>query len=276
MYVNTNTLKISTIHFFVFTQLVMLFGCTKISNRVSGFNLYSTSEEIQMGRSYAYQLEQQIKLYKDVIISQYVNELGQKLVNASERNNIPYVFKVVNDPQINAFAIPGGFCYVNIGLIRFAESEAELASVISHEIGHVVGKHGTKKISKSRVINLIGAIILGPNPDTGAQLMTQLASEGLLLNYGRGAELEADGFGIEQMHRAGINPSGAVEFFQKLAQKEKNDPSNLELLMSTHPSTSDRIHNAKQIIRDLPPRQYKSLNQKKFNQIKNRIKIKEE
>ena len=109
---------------------------------------------MQIGYNYSMQIEKQLTLNDNDVINEYINDLGQRMVKVSNRSNIPFTFKVVNDPNINAFAIPGGFCYVNTGLIRFADNEAELASVIGHEIGHVVGEHSMKRMSKARVIIL--------------------------------------------------------------------------------------------------------------------------
>lgn len=262
-------------HIFIFLQIIALTGCTSIRNNISDYNVYTVQDELQIGSNYSKMIEEQINLYDDPIVNAYINGIGQKLVSSLHSREIQYVFKVVDDPQINAFAIPGGYCYVNIGLINFAETEEELASVISHEIGHVVGRHGTEKMSKIGTFELLISIFLGPNPSAGSQLITQLASEGLILNYGRKAELEADKLGIEQMHRSGINPNGAVVFFKKLQAKEKSDPSKLQTLMSTHPKTKDRIINAERIIKSLPAKSYISIDSNdisKINQIKNYIK----
>ena len=237
--------------------------------------MYTVQDELQIGYNYSKMVEQQINLYDDPFVNAYINGIGQRLVSSLHSKEISYVFKVVDDPQINAFAIPGGYCYVNIGLINFAETEEELASVISHEIGHVVGRHGTEKMSKIGTFDLLISIFLGPNPSASSQLLTQLASEGLILNYGRRAELEADKLGIEQMYRSGINPDGAVVFFKRLQSKEKSDPTKLQSLMSTHPKTKDRIINAEKIIKSLPAKSNISIDPSdisKINQIKNYIK----
>ena len=161
------------------------------------------------------------------IVEKYINDLGQRLVRFSKRRNISYRFKVVNDPSINAFAIPGGYCYVNLGLIQLAETESELAGVMAHEIGHVVGKHGMEQVSKQTGLGFIAQIFLGPNSSFSEQMIASMISNGLLLKYGRGAELEADRLAIEEMHAAGIDPVGVINFFEKLAVKEKESNVNV-------------------------------------------------
>ena len=164
--------------------------------------MYSTREELELGYRYSIQLEKQLNINNDPVLNQYINSLGQRLVKSSNRNDIPYTFKVVNDKSINAFAIPGGYCYINLGLIDLAESEAELASVISHEIAHVVGEHGMENMTKQQIIGFAGAMILGAKPTFTEEIISSIIQRGVLTNFSRGAELEADRLGILQMHMA--------------------------------------------------------------------------
>ena len=247
--------------------LTSIFYFTSCS-QLTSINMYSTDEEIQLGNRYSFQIENQLKFIKDPFINEYVNELGQRLVSVSKRKNIKYRFKVVDDPAVNAFAIPGGYCYVNIGLIEFADTESELASVISHEIGHVVGKHGMENMTKQNIIGLAGALALGAKPSFGEELMSSLIQQGILTNYGRAAELEADRFGIQQMHDAGINPNGSKQFFEKLILEEKEGSSRMQSLLSTHPPTAIRIKQASKIIENLPEKDYDPLTAKNFKILK--------
>tara|TARA_B100001250_G_scaffold397744_1_gene405169 strand:- start:83 stop:883 length:801 start_codon:yes stop_codon:yes gene_type:complete len=255
----------------VFFILLVQMGCTQIGNAFGNINFYSDDEERSIGSQYAYQIEQEINLYNDKVIERYINDLGQRLVKYSKRSNIPYRFKVVNDPAINAFAIPGGYCYVNLGLIQLADTESELAGVIAHEVGHVVGKHGMEQMSKQTGLGFISQIFLGPNTGFTEQIIANMISNGLLLKYGRGAELEADKLAIEEMHAAGINPVGVINFFEKLAEKEKVNNSDVARLMSTHPPTNDRIKYAKKHIKNLPNKKYDSMRSIEFDRIKNRL-----
>ena len=258
--------------------MILLFyftGCSQLTS----INMYSTSEEINLGNRYAFQIEKQLQLIYDPFINDYINNLGQRLVRVSKRNNIKYTFKVVNDPAINAFAIPGGHCYVNLGLIDFAETESELASVIGHEIGHVVAAHSVKRMSKSRVINqalfigeVLGMIFIGQRTTENALAVADLASTGVLLKYSRNDELEADRLGIQQMYDAGIDPKGSQQFFKKIASKDARRNSGINQFLSTHPATEDRIDQAANLVKKLPVKKYKSISKERFNKIKEIVK----
>ena len=256
---------------FLFAISIFQTNCSQIS----AFNLYSTEEEMQIGYNYSMQIEKQLTLNDNDVINEYINDLGQRMVKVSNRSNIPFTFKVVNDPNINAFAIPGGFCYVNTGLIRFADNEAELASVIGHEIGHVVGEHSMKRMSKARVINgalnvgsILGSIFIGSETTENALLVAELASTGILLNYSRSDELEADRLGIQQMHDARINPIGSQQFFEKLSKKDNRQSSGIEQLLSTHPATNDRVKQAAKLIKKLPVKTYSPILNNRFEAVK--------
>ena len=249
---------------FLFITMFYFTGCSQLTS----INMYSTDEEIRLGNRYSFQIEKQLKLINDPFINEYINELGQRLVSVSKRKNIKYTFKVVNDPAVNAFAIPGGYCYVNIGLIQFADTESELASVIGHEIGHVVGEHGMENMTKQNIIGIAGAIVLGSSPSFGEEFMARLIQRGILTNYGRAAELEADKFGIQQMHDAGIDPNGSKQFFEKMALEQKEGSNRMQSILSTHPLTSIRIKQASKIIKSLQEKEYDSLTSKNFEVLK--------
>tara|TARA_B100001287_G_scaffold261577_1_gene250738 strand:- start:306 stop:1136 length:831 start_codon:yes stop_codon:yes gene_type:complete len=263
--------------FIVFAILLILFqtNCSQINQNISSFNLYSVEEEMQLGYKISKQYDQQLNLNTNPEIVDYINDIGQRLVKVSKRNTIPFVFKVVNDPTVNAFALPGGYCYINTGLILFAESEAELASVIGHEIAHVVGEHSMKRLSKTRAINgalqigsILGSVFIGQRTTENALMIADLASTGVLLNYSRGDELEADRLGIQQMHDAGLNPIGSQTFFQKLSKKDGAKTSGF---FSTHPATEDRFKQSKRLIGKLPNKNYDPLTNQRFEKIKNKL-----
>ena len=260
--------------FTVFAMLLVLFqtNCSQINQNITSFNLYSVEEEMQLGYKISKQYDQQLNLNTNPEIVDYINDIGQRLVSVSKRNTIPFVFKVVDDPTVNAFALPGGFCYVNTGLILFADSEAELASVIGHEIGHVVGEHSMKRLSKTRALNgvlqvgnIVGLILFGQETTENALLIADLASTGVLLNYSRSDELEADRLGLQQMHDAGLNPIGSQSFFKKLSKKDGGGSAGF---FSTPPATDDRFKQAKRLIDNLPKKDYEPIKNSKFERIK--------
>ena len=251
---------------------LLLTNCSQINQNITSFNLYSTEEEIQFGYKISKQYDQQLTLNTNPEIVNYINDIGQKLVKVSKRNSVPFVFKVVDDPSVNAFALPGGFCYINTGLILFADTESELASVIGHEIAHVVGEHSMKRLSKTRAINgvlqigsILGSIFIGQETTENALMIADLASTGVLLNYSRGDELEADRLGLQQMHDAGLNPIGSQSFFQKLSKKNGGNSAGF---FSTHPATDDRFEQARRLINNLPKKNYEPLTNSRFEKVK--------
>ena len=259
---------------FILTMLAMFLFQTNCS-QVGQYNTFSTDEEILIGQRYSSQIEKDLSINQNTEINRYINEIGQKLVAVSKRNNIQFTFKVVNDNAVNAFALPGGFCYVNTGLILFSDNESQLSSVISHEIGHVVAAHSAKRISKSRLINqvlalgeILGMIFIGQSTTENALIVADIASTGALLKYSRNDELEADRLAIQQMHDAGINPKGSQQFFKKISSKDTNNSTALDQIMSTHPATEDRIKQAAKIIEKLPNKNYATITNKRLNKIK--------
>ena len=236
--------------------LFFITSCSQIGSQFSGINMYSTREELELGYRYSIQLEKQLNINNDPVLNQYINSLGQRLVKSSNRKDIPYTFKVVNDKSINAFAIPGGYCYINLGLIDLAESEAELASVISHEIAHVVGEHGMENMTKQQIIGFAGAMILGAKPTFTEEIISSIIQRGVLTNFSRGAELEADRLGILQMHMAGFDPIGFESFLKKMRDQEEGESGRFSNMLSTHPPTALRIEKSYDTRISLPKKNY--------------------
>jgi len=169
--------------------------------------LISEEQEIAMGREADQQVQQQLGLYPDQELQAYVNRVGQKLAAASERPNLPWTFRVVDDPVVNAFALPGGHIYVTRGLLTHLTSEAELASVIGHEIGHVTGRHSVEQMSKAQLaqIGLIAGMIVKPELARYGDLATQ-GLQLLFLKYSRDDERQADGLGLRYMYQQNYDP----------------------------------------------------------------------
>lgn len=227
-----------------------------------GWNLFSPDQDIKMGKEYAQQLEGQVQVVNNPALHAYVNRIGQRLVNAIEGQKFPFTFKVVNDPSINAFALPGGPMYVHTGLIAAADNEAQIAGVLGHEMGHVMLRHGTNQASKANLIQ-IPAMIAGGLFDRGgmmgalAQAGIGLGANSVLLKFSRTAENDADLFGARLVHRAGYNPVELARFFEKL-EAESGKGSNMSQFFSDHPNPGNRIANIQNDMKFYDRKSYES------------------
>ena len=201
----------------------------------------SPQQEVEIGRQINDQLiSQRLRILQNPEINQYVNQIGQRLATQSGRSNIPYTFQVVNDRGVNAFATMGGFVYINRGLLQLADNEAELASVMAHEIGHIVGRHAVEQMRKTAIASgLVGAAGLDRN--TAANIGVELAFR---RPNSRRDEFEADSLGLEMLRRSGYAQSAMVSFMNKLLQSGGSVPT----FLSTHPATGDRITRLQQLI----------------------------
>ncbi|MBD3308167.1 M48 family metalloprotease [candidate division KSB3 bacterium] len=242
--------------------ILVISGCAyqlgDLENPGRGFNLVSEGAEIEMGMEAANEIESEIRIIRNPEIQQYITNLGQYLVQYSRRPNLRYAFKVVDTDEINAFALPGGFIYINRGLIVEADSEAELAGVIAHEIGHVVARHGAKRMSQIIALQL-GLSVFESLSDQDRRtqitaLVAQALATGFLLKNSRDNERQADDLGTETLYRAGYDPIALARFFDKLSQQYS--PSSIEVFLSTHPSPGERVGNVQALIATFPPRPY--------------------
>src|SRR5437762_7296798 len=236
-------------------------------------NFISLEKEIAMGRQLSAEIERQVKLIDDPTITEYVNRVGQNLVRNSDAK-VPFTIKVVESDEINAFALPGGFFYVNSGLILAADDESELAGVMAHEIAHVAARHGTEQASKAELINFasIPLIFMG---GVGGFALRQAA--GFLipmqfLQFSRKDEAEADYLGLQYLYRTGYDPGAAVSFFEKLQAKESARPGSVSKMFSTHPPTGDRIEMTKKNIElILPDKDQFVVTTSEFNKVKTQL-----
>ena len=205
-----------------------------------GMNLYSLEREIALGKQAAQEVEKTSKMINDPVVTEYVNRVGQNLVRNSDAK-VPFTIKVIDSDEINAFALPGGFFYVNSGLILRADEEAELAGVMAHEIAHVAARHGTKSATKGQLMQLatIPLILLGPGGWAGYGLYEglNLAIPIGYLKFSRDAEREADFLGLQYMYKAGYDPNAFVSFFEKIEAEERHHPGSIPKVFSTHPPT---------------------------------------
>lgn len=215
-----------------------------------GWNLFSKEQDIQMGREFAKQVEQQFHIVNDKELTDYINRIGTRLVERGELERYPFFFKVVQEDSINAFALPGGPMYVHTGLIKAADNEAQLAGVLAHELSHVVLRHGTNQATKAnatQLIAMLGGALLGSGSLTGqlAQMGIGLGANSVLLKFSRGAESDADLLGSHAMAKAGYNPIEMARFFEKL-QAETGKRSGIAEFFSSHPNPGNRVKNVEE------------------------------
>jgi len=247
-------------------------GNRKIGGRGIG-NWYSLEREIAMGKQYAQEVESSVKLVQDPVVNEYVNRIGQNLVRNSDAK-VPFTIKVVDSDEVNAFALPGGFFYVNSGLILAADDEAELAGVMAHEIAHVAARHATRQMTRGQLANLgsIPLIFMGGWAGYAIRSAAGFALPMTFLTFSRGFEAEADYLGLEYMYKTGYDPQAFVSFFEKLQAKEKKKPGSLAKAFSTHPQTPDRIGKSQEeIAKVLPAKDTYVINTSEFDQVKSRL-----
>jgi predicted Zn-dependent protease len=248
-----------------------------IGNRKVGHgpDMYSMEHEIALGKQLAQEVDRVSKFITDPVVTEYVNRVGQNLVRNSDAQ-VPFTIKVIDSDTVNAFALPGGFFYVNSGLILRADEESELAGVMAHEIAHVCARHGTRNATKGTIMQMatIPLILLGPGGWAGYGLY-----EGLnflipvtYLKFSRDAEREADYLGLQYMYKAGYDPNAFVQFFEKVEADEKKHPGTIPKLFSTHPPTPDRIEaSQKAIATILPSREEYIVTTSEFDVVKRRL-----
>ena len=247
-------------------------GLASCAAVLSDVNLFNDKDEIELGNRFSKEIEKELRLYRrDPVVIEYITTLGQRLARHSNRKNIVYHFKVVDAEEVNAFALPGGYIYVNLGLIRAAQNESELAGVIGHEIGHVVGSHGAKQLTKQLGFAALEQLILGKDPNRLEKLVSTIAANGTLMKYSRDAERESDAFAVQQMYDAGIDPEGIATFFETLRKLQKRQPGQLEQFFSTHPPTNERIQNVRSQIDRRPRKPNLRKDSLRFQQVKRRL-----
>jgi len=247
----------------------------EIGNRdvAKGPNFYSLEKEIALGKQLAQEVERQAKVIDDPIVAEYVNRVGQNIVRNSDCK-VPFTIKVVEDESVNAFALPGGFFFVNTGLMLRAENEAELAGVMAHETAHVCARHGTRQATKAELANYmsIPLIFMGGWAGYGIRQAAGFLVPMSLLKFSRSYESEADMLGLQYMYKTGYDPGSFVDFFEKIQALEKKKKGSVAELFSSHPMTDDRIQNAqKNIQENLEARPEYVVNTSEFNEVKTRL-----
>jgi predicted Zn-dependent protease len=238
-----------------------------------GVNFYSIEKEIALGKGLAQEVERSAKVVDDPVIAEYVNRIGQNLVRNSDAK-VPFTIKVLDGEEVNAFALPGGFFFVYTGLIMKAESEAELAGVMAHEIAHVAARHGTRQATRGQLVNIgtIPLIFMGGWTGYAIRQGAGLAIPLGFLSFSRGFESEADLLGLQYLYKTGYDPTAFVDFFEKIQSLEKKKPGTISKVFSTHPLTDDRIKNSQKNIQEiLAAKPEYVVTTSEFNDVKTRL-----
>jgi predicted Zn-dependent protease len=249
---------------------VNLIGRRKVG---AGINFYSLQKERALGHQLAEQVESQSRMISDPVIADYVNRVGQMIVRHSDAK-FPFTIKVIDDSEVNAFALPGGFFYVDSGLILAADSESELAGVMAHEIAHVAARHATRNATRAQIFNLVSIplVFVGGPVGYAVREVAGLAVPMSFLKFSRDAEREADLLGLQYDYAAGYDPQAFVRFFEKLKAGEKQHQGRIAKAFSTHPMTAERIRRAqREIAIMLPPQPEYVEDTSEFQEMKLRL-----
>ncbi len=251
-------------------------GKRKINNgtdKLFGWLGGSQEKEIALGRQLAAQVEQQAKLVEDPMITEYINRVGQNVVLHSDAK-VPFTIKVIDSDEVNAFALPGGFFFVNKGLILAADNEAELAGVMAHEIAHVAARHAMENQGKGTLINygalagiIFGGPILSPILQNGGGILAGLAG----LKFTRGAENEADSLGVQYLYASGYDPLAMSTMFEKLASTKKKKAGSIQKLFSTHPQSLDRRDASLALVSRFPDKDEYVISTSEFQRVKSHL-----
>jgi predicted Zn-dependent protease len=233
-------------------------------------NWYSLEREIKIGQEYSNEVEDLTKPFRDPFIIEYVNRVGQNLVRNSDAK-VPFTIKVIDSEEVNAFALPGGYLYVNTGLLKATEDEAELAGIMAHEIAHVAARHATRQMTRSQIFDLAslpliafgGGVVIAARETVGS-----LAT----MKFCRSYEAEADYLGVEYLYKAGYDPRALIAFFERVKLDANQTPGAVSRAFSTHPETGDRIKKIQQeIAHILPPRPAYIVSTSDFDEVRSRL-----
>lgn len=246
-------------------------GDRKVARR----SLTSVEKEIAIGKQYANEIDQQARQVKDPMVVEFVNRLAQNIGRNSDLT-IPLTVKVLDDPSLNAFALPGGFLYVNSGLVMAADEESQVAGVVAHEIAHVAARHWASQQTKSTLLQLaMIPLIFTPMSYPvymGAMQGLQIGIPIAFLKFSRGAETEADLLGLQYMYKAGYDPTAYVTFFSKVIEQERRSPGSMSVVFASHPPTPERILRAEENIKQiLPQREQYLVSTSEFEDVKARL-----
>jgi predicted Zn-dependent protease len=240
------------------------------TDKVFGWFGGSKEKEMAIGRQLAAEVEQQAKMVDDPVITEYINRVGQNIVLHSDAK-VPFTIKVIDSDEVNAFALPGGFFFVNRGLILAADNEAELAGVMAHEIGHVAARHAMENQGKGALLQygmLAGMIFGGGIASSVLQNTAGITQALAFFKFSRGAEEEADKLGVQYLYAAGYDPTAMSTMFEKLASQNKKKPGTLSKLFSSHPQSIDRRDTSLQLVARFPEKEEYVISTSEFQRVK--------
>ncbi len=250
-----------------------MIGKRNINGGIIGKMSGSLEKEVRLGREAAAEVDRQAKFVDDPIITEYVNRVGQNIVLHSD-SKVPFTIKVIDSDEVNAFALPGGFFYVNKGLLLAADNEAELAGVMAHEIAHVAARHAVENQTKASLLEyaaIAGSIFLGGIPGMIYQNTAGIGLLGIFMKFSRGAEEEADKLGVQYMYAAGYDPGAMATMFEKLEAKNKKKPGFIARAFATHPAPPDRRASAQALAARFPEHEEYVISSSEFQRVKNRL-----
>ena len=244
-----------------------LAGCAS-----SGGSSVSIDQEWQVGQQMADQVAQQVRFVNDPVANSYVRAVGERIHAQTPMAQLPFRFYIVDDPNINAFSVPGGHVYVNRGLVTSANKANELASVLAHEISHNVARHVVKQIERQQQISAVGSILLGQSPGALQQIAAEIIAGGAMARFSRADEKEADELGLRFMTSAGYNPQGMVDMFNILMAQEKSQPGKVARFFMDHPLTQDRINDIQGRIGGMASSSGIITDEPEFHEVKDRLR----
>jgi predicted Zn-dependent protease len=250
-----------------------MIGKRKLNSGLISKMSMSVEKEVALGRQLAAEVDRQAKFIDDPSITEYVNRVAQNLILHSDAK-IPFTVKVIDSDEVNAFALPGGFFYVNKGLVLAADNEAELAGVMAHEISHVIARHGVENQTKANLMQygtLAGIILLGGIPGMVLQNTAGLGMMAGFMKFSRNAEAEADKLGTEYLYAAGYDPTALATMFEKLEAKNKKKPGTIAKIFADHPAPADRRAASLALAGRFPEREEYVINSSEFNRVKARL-----
>ena len=247
------------------------------SRKVAKRSIISQEKEMAIGKQYATEVERNAKMLTDPVVNEYVNRVAQNIARNSDLT-VPLTVKVIDSPELNAFALPGGFLYVNSSLILAADEESQLAGVIAHEIAHVAARHWASQMTKSQILNYASlALIFVPMSYPVYMGVSQAFMNGVplaFLKFSRGDEVEADYLGVQYMYKAGYDPNSYVSFFGKLLDYDRRTPGSVPTVFASHPATPDRVLKSEAAIKEvLPKREQYLISTSEFDDVKSRLQI---